>query len=257
MKKLILIFTVLSSMWISNIAYADANIVRICHGNGGFPPYHFYSEQVTKGSMQGVTIDMLKILFEELKLEYFVKPVPWKRCYESTVDARSFDIIADGSYNLQRADLFYYSIPLYNLTPTIFLVNKDRLSFPIKSPEQITGLKLCANRGTNLQGYGIKEPNISLITFSIKNGLEMVERARCEGFLSLQEIVAGHYFIDKTKDLPRDIKAIPLDYAKPWTMHLMISKKANNAENLILLINQAILRLQHKGEFDQILKSYQ
>ena len=84
----------------------------------------------------------------------------------------------------------------------------------------------------------------------------MVERARCEGFLSLEEIVAGHYFIDKQKDLPKGIKSIPLGYAKPWTMHLMISKKAKNAEHLILLINQEIMRLQHKGELDRILKRY-
>jgi len=257
MKKFALIISVQFSMWMSNIAYADANIVRICHGSGGYPPYHFYQEQVTKGPMQGVTIDMLRKLFAELQLEYFVKPVPWKRCYQSTADARSFDIIADGSYNLQRADLFYYSVPLYNLTPTIFLTNKDRLSFPIESPEQITGLKLCANRGTNLKGYGLKETDISQTTFSIKNGLEMLKRTRCEGFLSLGEIVAGHYFIDKQKDLPKGIKSIALGYAKPWTMHLMISKKANNAEHLIMLINQAIMRLQHKGEFDRILKTYQ
>ncbi|EPJ53726.1 MAG: hypothetical protein OFPI_09280 [Osedax symbiont Rs2] len=257
MKTQALIVIFFLSIGLSKSAVASSDIVRICHGSGGYPPYHFYPEQVTKGSMQGATIDILKLLFEQLKLDYEVKPVPWKRCYETALDARSFDIIADGSYNLQRADLFYYSIPLYKLTPSIFIANRVGLSLPIKSAQQISGLKLCANRGTNLKGYGLNQSNISLITFSIKNGLEMVKRSRCEGFLSLKEIVAGHYLIDKGKGLPQGLKAVPLSYAKLWTMHLMISRNAKNAEHLILRINQAIMRLQYRGEFDKILQRYQ
>jgi len=208
--------------------------------------------------MQGATIDVLKILFSTLELDYEVQPVPWKRCYATTIKANSFDIIADGSYNLQRADLFYYSIPLYRLTPAIFsLANKNIIQLSINSPEDITDLKLCANRGTNLDGYGLNKSNISTITFSIKNGLQMVEKSRCDGFLSLKEIVSGHYFIDSREALPKGIKVTPLSYAKQWTMHLMVSKAATNAELLILRINQAILRLQHQGEFDRILKAYQ
>ncbi|WP_165602683.1 substrate-binding periplasmic protein [Candidatus Terasakiella magnetica] len=254
-KELIILATVISSIF-SYSAKAE-DIVRICHGSGGYPPYHFYPQGVNEGKMSGLTIDVLKPLFEVLDMPYDVNPIPWKRCYKHTLSGQGFDIIADGSYNLERANLFYYSTPLYTLTPTLFTkIDETKQARPITKPEQLKKLQLCANRGTNLMGYGVVKSDISNETSSIRNGLEMLDKGRCEGFLSLQEIVSGHYYMDKGNSLPSGISASPITYAKAWTMHLIISRHAKNAKDLTFRINQEILRLQHNGVIDKIAQKY-
>ena len=83
------------------------DIVRVCHGNGGWPPFHFQDGNNQSGSMVGSTIDILHEVFRLAGLTYSTEALPWKRCLEHVRTAATFEVIADGTFNKARTQDYY------------------------------------------------------------------------------------------------------------------------------------------------------
>ncbi|MGO1117696.1 substrate-binding periplasmic protein [Rhodovibrionaceae bacterium A322] len=234
--------------------------VRVCHGNGGYPPIHYYPEGVTDGPMVGSTIDILNEIFRDRAGGVLIEALPWKRCYASALNPGGHSIIADGSYNEKRTEYFYYSEELYSLTPAIFVKEGGPLAdLSVKSTNDVKkmGYSLCANRGTNLAAYGLTVDDLAIEITSVDQGLTLVSLGRCDAYIQLKEIAEGFYYLDREKGkIPRDIVYSRLEDVPPFSLHLLISKTSPNAIELFTDISQRLVAMRHDGVTDRLIEAY-
>lgn len=233
--------------------------VSICHGNGGYPPYHYRHNNSTQGQMTGITIDVITEIFKSMGRVVEITALPWKRCYGFVKSGKKYQIIADGSYKKSREEFFLYSRRMHVLHPSI-IVRKDskwakyeKLAATDFSSTEDT---VCSNRGTNLSAYRFNDTDITLRTKGVEHGLDLVLNNRCQAYLTLREVAASTILRSQKTNFKSDLKIVPADTSVTFDLHLMISKAAENPEKLLESINDALEKLEKSGQFDQLWTKY-
>ncbi|MBL4666834.1 MAG: transporter substrate-binding domain-containing protein [Sneathiella sp.] len=242
----------------SSLAYADEKI-SICHGNGGYPPYHYRGNGANKGQMTGITIDVLNEIFKSMGREVEVTALPWKRCYELVKAGKKYQIIADGSYKKSREKYFLYSQRMHVLHPSVIVrknstwANKKKLA---AADFSISDHTLCANRGTNLSAYQFSDADISLRTNGVEHGLSLVLKNRCQAYLTLQEVAASTILRSDIPGIKVDLKILPADTDVTFDLHLMISKASKDPAQLKRSIDEEFQKLDKSGRLEQLWSKY-
>jgi len=256
--KLITLFLLLSS------SIVMAQPVHICDDAAEWPPYIYYERvngELDKSKIIGATVDLIKAIFKEINMEYTLDLLPWKRCLEEVArfdTSKEYEVFVDGSYNDERYNKYYLSAPLYKTHNGVFY-SKKRFpqGFPITQASDLNKYNLCGVHGYNF------EPFISVgVTARIDTGspnnlgnLDKLKRQRCDFFLSAIEPVYGSHAIGQYI-IPDDIVSSPVSGTKKFTFYLFVAKTSPRAFELYTKINQAIIKIQEKGEADAIFKKY-
>ncbi|MEH6475757.1 MAG: transporter substrate-binding domain-containing protein [Sneathiella sp.] len=233
--------------------------VAICHGNGGYPPYHYRPDGSTHGPMSGITIDVISEIFKSMNRDVEVTALPWKRCYGLVKSGEKYHIIADGSYKTSREEFFLYSRRMHILHPSIIVrkeskwANQEKLATTDFFKAKNT---ICANRGTNLAAYRFSDTDITLRTNGVEHGLDLVLSNRCQAYLTLREVAANTILRSKKAGMKSDLKIVPADTDVTFDLHLMISKAAKNPDKLLNSINDALKKLEESGQMDQLWAKY-
>jgi len=233
-------------------AYAEDRPVAACHGNGGWPPYHYLPQNSNNDSpMIGASLDLIDAIFAKMSQSYTVEAVPWLRCLVGA-KAGKYELIVDGSFNKKRTENFYFSIPLYETTPTVFLQKTHPLTANAYiSPSSLKQLKVCSDRGMNLTAFGLTKDEVAFTTDNVAHSFKLLKRNRCDAVPHLHEVVMGFPLMGQ--DLVENIVTPKLlASAEPVTFHILISKTSPRAALLEAEINQAIALLKAEGTYKEI-----
>lgn len=83
---------------------ARSKEIAICSDANYWYPFSYVNEQ---GNAEGLHVDMLVYVLNELGYAYTITPLPWKRCFHETKEGK-YDAILNASYKPDRAEFMYY-----------------------------------------------------------------------------------------------------------------------------------------------------
>lgn len=236
--------------------------VAICDDQAEWPPYTYYARSadgIDKTRIEGATVELVAAIFDRIGLEYSYDLLPWNRCMYQVANFAElgrYEIVANASYNKERAQSYYASTPLYQ---TRYGVAFTLARFPngpkIDTLDRLRQYQLCAPSGYNIAMYGLTAAEVSSSNRSYREILNRVSHARCDLGLVSIGVVRGLARIEEWS-VPENVILEPLRQIKPITFHLLISRTSPRAQPLTVSINEAIIELQHDGTSDRILEKY-
>ena len=243
---------------------AFAQTVHVCDDQAEWPPYLYYERvngEPDKSKLTGATVDLLKAIFREINMAYTLDLLPWKRCLyyvENFGLSKKYEVFTDGSYNDERYEKYYISAPLYKTHNGVFY-SKKRFpeGLPFIRASELNKYNLCGVLGYNFEPFTSVGVTAEIDTGAPHNrgNLQKLESQRCDFFLSAIEPVYGGQTIGQ-HIIPKDIVSSPVPGAKKFTFYLFVAKTSPRAFELYAKINQAIIKLQEKGEAEAIFKKY-
>ncbi|RED46154.1 substrate-binding periplasmic protein [Aestuariispira insulae] len=236
--------------------------VAICDDQAEWPPYTYYArtaDGIDKTRIQGATAELVAAIFDRIGLKYSYDLLPWNRCMYQVAnfaDLGRYEIVANASYNKERAKLYYASTPLYQ---TRYGVAFTLARFPngpkIDRLEKLRKFHLCAPSGYNIAMYDLTPAQVSSSNRSYREILNRVSHARCDLGLVSIGVVRGLAQIEDWS-VPENVILEPLRQIKPITFHLLISRTSPRAQQLSVSINEAIIDLQQDGTAGRILEAH-
>ena len=257
-----LVFILSVSLFSIQTVFAEA--VHICDDAAEWPPYIYYQRvngKPDKSTITGATVDLLKALFKEIKMEFTIELLPWKRCL-TEVDqfgqSGKYEVFVDGSYNEERYNKYYLSTPLYKTHVGVFY-SKKRFPEgpPITQASDLNQYRLCGMFGYNFEPFisaGVTT-NISTAGKNNTTNFLLLEKQRYDFFLSAIEPVYGSHVIGQ-HTIPEEIMSFPVLGIKKFTFYLFVAKSSPRAFELYTKINQAIIKLHETGISEAIFKKY-
>lgn len=252
MTKVILIAMTLLSLaaLLNNPCFSETLSIKIA--NGDWPPY-FSSTSKHKG----VVSRIVKEAFEKegVSIEYVFRP--WKR---GLAEAREGEWTGTIGWvkTKEREENFYFTNPIMKLTPVFF----HRKDHPIRwnAIADLKGKRIGATDGY-FYGEEFKEAEAQKIiivdrTIDAYHSLKKLINNRVE--LAAIERNVGLYTLSTQIDKDQAILVEPQEkvlHAKP--AYLLISRKTQHAQEIVLLFNRGLEKLIRNGDVDQYWKDFQ
>lgn len=214
--------------------------------NGEWPPY--FSESFKYGGV-GSLICTEAFALEGIDINY--EYLPWKRGLEMTRNGKYIGTVG-WRKDPERDEDFLYSDPIFTVNSVFF--HRQGSHFDWKTLDDIGHMKI----GVTL-GYTY----INLLRPAVSRKGGKLDMATSD-ILSLQKLAAGRidlfpcaeavgYYLLRTKFLPGVADQIT-HHPKPileGQIHLLISKKAANGQELIDKFNQGLKKLRESGKYEQ------
>jgi polar amino acid transport system substrate-binding protein len=261
MKKLIFLFILITSI------FAKDNTIYICDDAAEWPPFVLYERkngEVNKSKVVGALVDMYNVIFKDLNMSYKLDLLPWKRCTSlvENYDKVKKYVIFPGIYSKKRAQILYYTKPIYTTHQVIWYSTKKFTKKEIedKVKNDINSLKICDVNGYNTEFYytvlGVdKNKKINQEATTQCGVLKMISAGRCDIMVGSKEAILGYEMIGKCK-IPKDISYIPYDKLKESKFLLFIPKSYPNAKELVEKLNKEIEKLDKSGKREEIMKKW-
>lgn len=231
------------------IATSEDNTLPLTISTGEWPP--FISENL---KYHGVAARIVTESFASQNINIQYGWFPWKRSYNN-VKTGSWDASAIWAITEERKEDVLFSDPVIQ-NQTVLFFRKDNI-IEWQSYKDLSGIIIGA---TNGYFYGEEFNNAE------SSGLITVERTSIESNnfkkLKAHRLDAVIAEVDTGYDIMRKIfRAEQIDaimvspkYVASLTNHLVISKKLENAEQLISAFNKGLKQLTDSGKVDQYLK---
>ncbi len=265
MKMLITISTFFFIFCAMNQAIAEP--VNICSDHEDWAPFTYFPRVngvADKSRQIGITQDLLKEIFKIVGLKYSVTKQPWKRCImevDNFGKNQKFEMFIDGTFNMERMEKYYLSMPIYSTHQALFYSKKkfpDGL--PLKKLSDLNKFTFCGVLGYNYEEYYsdyglLRSKKIDQGAKSLPMALNKIDAGRCDVLGNGVEIVYGGVAVG-AYTLPPSIRSMKLPGVEPTTFHIFIAKTSPRAHELLTKINQAILVIQHNGVSKKIFKKY-
>ncbi|QYO70303.1 ABC transporter substrate-binding protein [Vibrio cholerae] len=231
---------------------ALANPLRVCVGDVNvWPPFTYWqgtSEQEKASSLTGSATTLVIDALKTLQIDYQIKFMPWARVqHELAHDNSRCDLTWDASYQAERESYSYFSVPLYTIQLGYFALTEQKKAFLSDS-----GV-LCGVNGFNYEKFALpKAP--SLYLSSVQHALDMLQKRRCDWFVSEIEPIYGGIMLELYQ-LDRPIQHHFLGKTKEY--HVQVRRSLPNAMPLLNGLNEYILQAQSSGHaqavFDRFL----
>ncbi len=238
--------------------------VRICDDDAEWPPYLYYQRvdgKVDKKQLVGIVKELFDIIFKEVELEYSIKLIPWKRCLaelENFDTSQRYEIVANGSYSLPRAKKFWASLPMYITHRGVFYSEKRFPDGPpIKKKSDVADYRICGVDGYDYRDIFTWGENIKIDQGAKSNGaaLKKIALGRCDIMITSMEPIYGAAAIGNLT-IPKGIKSYPMPGLKPSIFHFWISKKSPRATELLLALNEAMMKVIYTRQYERIYRKY-
>jgi len=202
----------------------------------------------------GFFSEIVAAVFKEANIDITYNFYPWKRC---AVYVKSGNVLAAFPYSIteQRKTYASFSDPVSEAT-TVFFYNRKKHNNPIDY-KNIAELKQYTIVGVLGYYYAdvFRKANLEVMYVTTeKKAIELIYHQRYDIF-PLNNYVGWNLI----KNLyPKDYQSFrtcktPLDTT---TLHLMVSKKYPNYENLIRKFNAALIMIKKKGIYQKILSRH-
>lgn len=231
-----------------------ASPLRVCVGDVNvWPPFTYWqgitSEEKAQSLTGSATVLVLEAL-EQLNVDYQLLFMPWARVQHELAQANGrCDLTWDASYRHDRAEYSHFSVILYRIQLGYFTLTDSKK--PLNS-HQDSGV-LCGVHGFNYQDFGLsREPSLRVNT--VQQALDMLQKQRCDWFLSEIEPIYGGIQLGLYQ-LERPIE--PHFLGKEKQFHVQVRRALPEALVLLNGINQFLINAQQSGHaqavFDRFL----
>ena len=213
------------------------------------------SEKLKKGGFTShVVSQAFKLEGYDVAFDFF----PWKRAYETAKAGDEYQATAWWYPSTERAKYFLYSEPLL-FDDTVFFHLKDN-GFPDwETLDDLVGTRIGATRGYTYT----KE-----FWDAARSGRLDIQEANSDE-ANFKKLLAGRidtfptsYLVGlrllKEKFSPKEFEHVAT-HPKPLLSasgHLLISKKANHAKELMAKFNRGLVKLKESGRYDQFMENF-
>lgn len=242
---------ILLALLLTTGSAAQAEMLKFCGDNAGWPPYTYEND----GAVKGYDLDVLAAIFDPMGVKFEVQMLPWKRCMQDT-DAGRIHVALSASANDERRKTFRLTDYYYTVQPS-FIYQKSRFpdGIQMSAEEAKTKYRICGLRGYNYSGFGIDSEAVERTTNNFEQLLSKTAAGRCDIALARYEILAGFELIGKK--LLTDAwahNAIPGIAGDKF--YMLVSRNIPNSEQLEKQISDGIAKLRSEGELEELLKPY-
>jgi polar amino acid transport system substrate-binding protein len=213
------------------------------------------SEKLKKGGFTSHVISQaFKVEGYDVAFEFF----PWKRAYKAAKPGHEFQATAWWYPSTERAKYFLYSEPLL-FDDTVFFYLKDNRFPDWETLDDLVGKRIGATRGyTYIKEFwdaaksgrlDIQEANSDQLNFKklLAGRIDTFPTSYLVGLKLLKERFRPEEFEDVTSH-PKPLVSAP--------GHLLISKKAKNAKELMEKFNRGLASLKESGRYDQFMADF-
>lgn len=233
--------------------------VRICEDDAQWPPYTFYkihNAQPTK-EIIGYAIDVINEIFSKYKIHYKVTFLPWKRCLAEVKTGNIYQMALNASFSQHRQQTYLLSKPYYSTQKHYYF---SYLKYPhgltIENMQQLKVYTLGGVRGHSFESYGIDNKLISHRAQGYVELVRMLHAGRFDVFLAEHEIISGQANINPKITLDKPLAFAPLSQLKKNNFHMLISKNAQHAKELLNILNKGIETIRKSGQSQRFLEKY-
>lgn len=232
---------------LSNRVWADVNIC--VHNNSHWAPYVYQNNKT--GDTEGISADIIKHVFERLKLPYRLSPTPWARIHTETYSADMLggcEVVWDIAKSSTRREQLRFSMPIYKVKSGAFYSKSVNPQLKqLNSIHKIFSYDVCGIRGYD---YGPATAAISLHVAHRIQALKLLELGRCDLFINAYESVVFGARVD-SRHLDTNIEFI---HAKVFDreMHAAVSQHSSRSKLLLDGINDALNYLHNSGDLERI-----
>jgi len=213
-------------------------------------PYNFTSDS---GEIIGINVDIVKVLFKRLNIDYEINLYPWTRAYKQTLSYENNGLISTAR-TLNREDMFKWVGPLSSGQGYLYKL-KSRDDIQIKSLDDAKKYSVAIVRGGVYQnlfeslGFKVGE-NLMPFSYS-KQYFQPFLLGKVD--LILGSDIVLPYILQKI--------GINIDLVEPAVK--MIDTKGNylalnikTSDEVVKILNDELQRMKDSGEFQKIIDSY-
>ncbi len=232
--------------------------LKFCVEDTEFPPFNYFQRiDGEKGKSNGYDIDLLKLVFEPLGIEYEVIALPWRRCLKE-VNEGIIDGVMSASLNPQRAKDYFYSDAYYYLNPSYFYLKSDfpdGLEIQALSDLESYG-NICGIKGFNYLNFGWINLTRLYEINEISSLPTMLQKKRCRFFLARKETLAGTLAINQLHQFEQLLGRSTVPNLQPEPFHMLISRKSVSAELIKKRFDEKVKQLTLNNELDKLLEHH-
>lgn len=235
----------LSILFLICSIHAHSSVFKIATGE--FIPY--VGQHIPNN---GISTMIVKAVFKEMKQEYSLEFVPWKRVLLGMGNTKY-----SGSYpwnkNDERLNKYYFSHPINEYRTFVF--SKKGNEFDTK--KSLIGKKICIPDGWDQAIYKkiILELKMQIITpVNVESCFNMLALQRVD-VIFMNELV-GRALVDKVFGEKSPLVGAEKKYLQMRNnFHFIVSKKYPNGDVFIKNFNRALNKIKNNGVYDSILST--
>jgi polar amino acid transport system substrate-binding protein len=245
---------------IINKCLEDNNKKLLSVGWSNSPPYQYSIFQAGNHKLSGLDISIVKYIANKAGYELTFQNREWDDQQNSVADGLQ-DLALGATYNEERADYAYFSLPYRQEEDCLFLSADNHNIFDLKNvTELLTQIRLQNFRLGLIKKDVYLDPLITAFISSTNNQdilksynnvsecITAIEKGEIDGFLS-ERVFASYALMNSSYQF----KTIVL--SKPTPIHLMFSKSTVPI-NIVQKFNKEIQDLIGTDLYKQIVKDY-
>ncbi len=246
-----ILFILLLALCLLHNSHADHIFEIVTHEH--VPP-HIYREN---GISKGIDVDIVKELFERIKVKYEIKHYPWKRAVVNLETGVS-DMLFPAFKTEEREKFAYYpEYPIEIMKFSLF-VRKDSI-FKYEKAEDLKGKKIGLVRGYSAGPVFDEARRKNYFTVEETNSTEADIMKLMSGRIDcfVQQYTVARFLIKKAglSDKIVELKN-PVDKTIPTYIIVSRKREIENIDELLKKINTALKEMWDDGTIENIIKKY-
>jgi len=244
-------------------AHAGTPTIPVCDDVSEWAPYTYLDPTPTAtGShpVAGAMVDLLDVVGQKMRIDFEITLMPWKRCLSDVAShAPAHWAVVNGSINPERLNRYDASIPIYRVTPGVYVNTKSRHrgASPISRVSELNQGRVCGISGYNYQEYldaGLTN-DIDTGAKDITMAIAKLLAGRCDYLLASIEVMEASRTLNLT-DVPSNIQGFVLSDVEKPVFYILVSKHAPDSKRFLNTLNQTLRTLQQNGTTNTIFKKY-
>jgi len=255
-------FIICALLLIPSIALSDTSFLKNktvtgCENEEGYPPFIY--RNTDSGSLEGYSVDLLNLVFEDSGATLKYSLLPWKRCLKYMGKGKIMDLVLAAASTEERRQEYLFSDAFSEVHLAYFYDRKKYYDgLKIKTPGDLDKLTtVCGMRGFVYGSYGLTN-KVWQQADDFQQLITLVAKDRCDALLIRYEV-----FKSLTKANPQ-IKyydrmkggIIPWRKDNPIKFYFMAAKNSPYHKQLIDFINKRMKEISQSGDFRQIKEKY-
>ncbi len=244
MKKIVIMIGLLCSLACS----AFAETIQVVGTE--YPPFTY---TLPDGKIGGFAFDLLRTMFDQLKIDATFTLYPWKRA--ETMLSENPNTLAFLARNEKREALYHWVGPVYPRALYLYRL-KSRPEVQLNAVEDVTPYRIGVVRGyssiAEILNAGVPQANLEEVSNDTLNIKKLFER-RID-LLPNNDMVLANLLRQEGHTLDEVEKAFVITSEGKNDFHFGLSK-ATDAQ-LAQQLQQALEALKQSGEYDKILQQY-
>lgn len=202
----------------------------------------------------GYLTEICKQAFEKSGFKVEVRFVPWKRAFEWAKNGKYGGILG-GFYKKEREEFFLYSSPISRSIMALYIKKGSFIPTKYKTLEDLKGYLIGVVRGYHYSD------EFSAATYLTKREDVHSEKNLNLLFLGRIQIIAGDRLVLKslTNKFYQKYKGQLIELSPPLKenpLHIMISRKIDNADEVKIAFENGLAQLKKSGEIAEIMKKH-